>query len=150
MRNRVYHFHPKEYCKGGVTVVYEPTRNVFAVARCSSTDTFSRKAGIRICETRLQTAPVASPSASPNSFQSHVFAGQSFGIGVLGSPSPQEISAVAYLLAERVANNASDVALSRCIAQNGPQIDTSLRLSFSKGMEQVGWTKPAYCGEPSS
>ena len=143
MKNRIYHFHPKNTCKSGITVVYDPNHDTFAVSRCSSTDHFNRRAGVAICETRLKTSMVATIYGSKKtSFQNNIFAAGSLGA------SPVPISALAFLLAEAVAMKSSDTSLVQHLAKTRPQIDKNIEQRFHRGLESLGWTQKKYCAEP--
>ena len=138
MKNRIYHFHPKDRCTSGVTVVYDPSHNTFAVARCSSLDRFNRRAGVAICKTRLRTARVATAGdPSSSSFQNQIFSPGSH-------LSIDAISAFAFLLAEAVAIKSSDTSLVQYLAKNRPQIDKNAEQRFRRRMESIGWTQKEY------
>jgi len=143
MKNRIYHFHPKNRSTSGITIVYDLTRNVFAIARCSAMDQFCRRAGVRICETRLKTAPAWSGCKSP-SFRSNIFFANTFGIE--SSPTNAEIDAMAYLFAESVALQSSDTSLVVYLAKHRPQIDEDVERKFSQGLESIGWTTTCQTG----
>lgn len=141
-RKRVYHFHPKSSCKGGVTVVYDPASNCFAIARCSTLDNFNRRRGLKIAETRLHSAPVAMTGTFPNSYQSHIFSGRNFGINNSSTPTPQDISCLAYLFAVHVADSSIDLDLSSHLKENRPQIPQEISTMFGAGIRNVGWVGP--------
>ena len=132
MKNRIYHFHPKDRCTSGITVVYDPDRVAFAVARCSSKDRFCRRTGVSICETRLKTARMSDwvLHSSYVSYKNRVFSAENLGC----THVPDDIDAVAFLLAELIVEQSSDSALQGHLASHRPHISEEIALRFREGV----------------